>query len=287
MAHKHLPSTLNFPSAFGSFNLNGKFFLVFSCSSGNIALLHYAVCFVPLFLVMVSLPFIYWKAYRKGSYLENKKNDNLNQSYQGCHSGPWDFSWLLQCRGGSRIFFRRRCTRLLSTSTPINHIVLFFFSCKIPVVLENCRSGVGGGGAHPLHPPPRSAPAVYPLPDPDLEISKGGWGGSLQKKIIFWALWALVKSKNKRKSRPSHPFPKSAAGIRAWFLLISKGTKGKWRRDSHMKGACQKFWIKPLKETNLGMAQPILPPKRDHFKLVRKQKMNRKYIIFLYFFAWP
>ena len=92
MAHKHLPSSLNFPSAFGSFNLNGKFFLVFSCSSGNIALLHYAVCFVPLFLVMVSLPFIYWKAYRKGSYLQNKKNNNLNHSYQGCHSGPWDFS---------------------------------------------------------------------------------------------------------------------------------------------------------------------------------------------------
>ena len=66
--------------------INGEFFLVFSCSYGNIALLHYAVCFVPLFLVMVSLPFIYWKAYRKGSYLENKKNNNLNQSYQGCHS---------------------------------------------------------------------------------------------------------------------------------------------------------------------------------------------------------
>ena len=212
MAHKHLPSTLNFPSAFGSCNLNGEFFLVFSCSYGNIALLHYAVCFVPLFLVMVSLPFIYWKAYRKGSYLENKKSNNLNQSYQGCHSGPWDFSWLLQCIQ---------------------------------------------------------------------------W-------IIFLALWASVKSKNKRKSGPLCPFPKSAAGIRAWFLAtFFKGSKrkkelpGPGRRDCHMKGACQKFWIKPLKETNLGVAQPILPPKRDHFKLVRKQKMYWKYIIFLYFFAWP
>ena len=38
-----------------------------------------------------------------------------------------------------------------STSTPIN---------RIPVVLENRRSSQGGGGrsAHPLHPPPRSAP---------------------------------------------------------------------------------------------------------------------------------
>ena len=42
-----------------------------------------------------------------------------------------------------------------STSTPINHIVFFFFG-RIPVVLENCRSS--RGGAHPLHPPPRSAP---------------------------------------------------------------------------------------------------------------------------------
>ena len=47
--------------------------MVFSCSYGNIALLHYVVCFVPLVLIMVSLPFIYWKAYQKGSYLENKK----------------------------------------------------------------------------------------------------------------------------------------------------------------------------------------------------------------------
>ena len=144
MAHKHLPSTLNFPSAFGSFNLNGKFFLVFSCSSGNIALLHYAVCFVPLFLVMVTLPFIYWKAYRKGSYLENKKNNNLNQSYQGCHSGPWDFSWLLH-RGRSRIFFRRGCTRLLSTSTPINHIVLFFFFLQNTSCIRKPQVRGGGG----------------------------------------------------------------------------------------------------------------------------------------------
>ena len=48
-----------------------------------------------------------------------------------------------------------------STSTPTNHIVLFFaeYSCiRKPQVI----SGVGGGGgcAHPLHPPPRSAPDV-------------------------------------------------------------------------------------------------------------------------------
>ena len=44
-----------------------------------------------------------------------------------------------------------------STSTPINHIVFFLqnTSCiRKPQVIS------GGGGAHPLHPPPRSAPGV-------------------------------------------------------------------------------------------------------------------------------
>ena len=44
-----------------------------------------------------------------------------------------------------------------STSTPINHIVFFFLqntSCiRKPQVISR-------GGAHPLHPPPRSAPVV-------------------------------------------------------------------------------------------------------------------------------
>ena len=60
-------------------------------------------------------------------------------------------------RGGSRIFFRRGCTRLLlyfNTNKPD-----FFFFCRIPVVLGNRRSSRGGGCAS-LHPPPRSAPAV-------------------------------------------------------------------------------------------------------------------------------
>ena len=58
-------------------------------------------------------------------------------------------------RGGSRIFFRRGCTRLLLyfiTNKPHN----FFFG-RITVVLENRRSSQGEG-AYPLHPPPRSAP---------------------------------------------------------------------------------------------------------------------------------
>ena len=66
------------------------------------------------------------------------------------------FQRLLQyynIRGGSRIFFRRGCTRLLlyfNTNKPHS-----FFFCRIPVVLENRRSSLGGA-AHPLYPPPRS-----------------------------------------------------------------------------------------------------------------------------------
>ena len=61
-----------------------------------------------------------------------------------------------------------------STSTPINHILVCFF-CRIPVALENHRSsqGRGGGGAHLLHPPPRSAPAtvtVYILSLPTIHM---------------------------------------------------------------------------------------------------------------------
>ena len=53
-------------------------------------------------------------------------------------------------RGGSRIFFRRGCTRLLlyfNTNKPHS------FFCRIQVVLENRRSSQGGRDVHPLHPP--------------------------------------------------------------------------------------------------------------------------------------
>ena len=46
-----------------------------------------------------------------------------------------------------------------STSTPIDHIVFFLqnTSCiRKPQVISG-----GGGGVHPLHPPPRPAPVLY------------------------------------------------------------------------------------------------------------------------------
>ena len=53
-------------------------------------------------------------------------------------------------RGGSRIFFRRGCTRLLlyfNTNKPQ------FFFCRIPVVLENRRSSRGEGCTPPAPSP--------------------------------------------------------------------------------------------------------------------------------------
>ena len=64
-----------------------------------------------------------------------------------------------QVRGGSRIFVRRGCTRLLlyfNTNKPHS---LFF--CRVPVVLENRRSSQGGGGM--------CTPCTLPL-DPHLQL---------------------------------------------------------------------------------------------------------------------
>ena len=52
--------------------------------------------------------------------------------------------------------------------------------------------------------------------------------------------------------------------------------------------ARRKFWTKPLEQTNLGVAQPFLTPKRDLFKLWlhESSKYNElKIYIFLYFFT--
>ena len=70
-------------------------------------------------------------------------------------------------RGGSRIFFKRGCTRLLlyfNTNKPHSF-------CRIPVVLENRRSsrGGGGGGPPPPPPPPPHTPCTLPL-DPPLHL---------------------------------------------------------------------------------------------------------------------
>ena len=66
----------------------------------------------------------------------------------------------LNSRGGSRNFFRRGCTCLLlyfNTNKPHSFFFLQNTSCiRKPQVIS-------GGGAHPLHPPPRSAPEFSTL----------------------------------------------------------------------------------------------------------------------------
>ena len=45
-----------------------------------------------------------------------------------------------------------------STSMAINHIVFFFFWQNTSCIGKPQVISGGGGGVHPLHPPPRSAP---------------------------------------------------------------------------------------------------------------------------------
>ena len=66
------------------------------------------------------------------------------------------FTWWLG-RGGSRIFLGGGAPVSCSTSTPIKHIV--FFSQNTSCIRKPQVISGGGGGAHPLHPPPRDAPA--------------------------------------------------------------------------------------------------------------------------------
>ena len=94
-------------------------------------------------------------------------------------------------RGGSRIFSRRGCTHLLlyfSTNKPYS----FFFG-RIPVVLENRRLSRGwGGGAHPLHPPPRSAPGRR----------HAGVHSNALKPAETWVItrWVLLRTENVNSS---------------------------------------------------------------------------------------
>ena len=48
------------------------------------------------------------------------------------------------------------------------------------------------------------------------------------------------------------------------MVLISPGGGGGGLTYKRGGDARRKFWIKPLKETKLGVAQAFLTPKRDH-----------------------
>ena len=91
-------------------------------------------------------------------------------------------------RGGSRIFLRRGCTRLLlyfKTNKPHS----FFFFCRIPVVLENRRSSRGGGGGVGT---PCTLPLDQPLRSPEcnrlftvVDPGEGPGGGGGPSPLCF------------------------------------------------------------------------------------------------------
>ena len=94
-------------------------------------------------------------------------------------------------RGGSRIFFRRGCTRLLLYfKTNKSHSISFFAEYHVTR---------RGGGAHPLHPPPRSAPEKRLTFDVFLSflawIYRFGWfllAGivwPLSQLLLLWREW--------------------------------------------------------------------------------------------------
>ena len=90
-------------------------------------------------------------------------------------------SWT-RCRGGSRIFLGGGALVSCSTSTPINHIVFFWqnTSCiRKPQVIS------GEGGAHPLHPPPRSAPEMTDI----IETIRAVWENVCMYKDILQLFW--------------------------------------------------------------------------------------------------
>ena len=81
-------------------------------------------------------------------------------------------------RGGSRIFLGGGALVSFSTSTPINHIVFFFLQNTSCIRKSQVISG--RGGAHPLHPPPRSAPDNDDVVDMMIMIS-----GRMSSKLIL------------------------------------------------------------------------------------------------------
>ena len=73
-----------------------------------------------------------------------------------CWGGVGRGRGYVRFRGGSRIFFRRGCTSLLlyfNTNKPHSFFLQKTSCIRKPQVIS-------GGCAHPLHPPPRSAPVT-------------------------------------------------------------------------------------------------------------------------------
>ena len=93
---------------------------------------------------------------------------NFCQKHHLCQINPFSGHYLprkkqpkILFRGGSRIFFRRGCNRLLlyfNTNKPHSFFLQNTSCIRKPQVISG-----RGGGVHPLHPPPRSAPVILKL----------------------------------------------------------------------------------------------------------------------------
>ena len=87
--------------------------------------------------------------------------------------------------------------------------------------------------------------------------------------------YSSVREQNRRARCPAsscHPVYEFNTSLRlAVGQLVNSFLSHPWGEDSAYErdgDASRKFWIKPLKETNLGVAQPFFfTPKSDHFKL--------------------
>ena len=76
----------------------------------------------------------------------------------------------------------------------------------------------------------------------------------------------------------AEPLAASCGGVRSTSLLVASPHNIAGGDDNIAGGdARRKFWIKPLKETDLGVAQAFLTPKRDH---VKTQTMYIHFYIF-------
>ena len=121
---------------------------------------------------------IKWSPKKKWTHLHFGKVVSLRGSEFEVTAGG--HGWTAIHRGGSRIFFRRGCTRLLlyfNTNRPHSFLFLQNTSCiRKPQVIS-------GGGAYPLRPPPRSAPAALKL-EMNWGVSKYGMAEKVNVAVL-------------------------------------------------------------------------------------------------------
>ena len=97
-------------------------------------------------------------------------------------------------RGGSRIFLGGGALVSCSTSTPINNTVFFWQNTSC---IRKRQVISGGGGAQPLHPPPRSAPATAPLFS---TLMFAGFPNQSPKLTMVWSTPEVCRARKRRNS---------------------------------------------------------------------------------------